>query len=226
MTVALAVFLASLSLTPNHVSLTRRGAVHAAVAAAVGAARPPNAASAFVAGTDQEVSGLVVLRIAEVCEFQEKLLRTIAKCSGPNAKTLVDQFGLPYCGDEASYTVSPGQIQFATGIMLRNSNLDGNLKLMIRDEVPRSKKDAAIQDAVNIMNTFNKLANTAGDMQTFEPADLVLIADIYSDARQKLAKFFDYLSPEQKSRFYNYAADVRKYEEKDGLEGGIERMKL
>ena len=35
-----------------------------------------------------------------------------------------------------TYSVNPAQISFGTGLMLKNSNLDGNLKLMIRTEVP------------------------------------------------------------------------------------------
>ena len=34
-----------------------------------------------------------------------------------------------------TYSVNPAQISFGTGLMLRNSNLDGNLKLMIQTEV-------------------------------------------------------------------------------------------
>ena len=55
----------------------------------------PSPAAAFVAGADDETSGLVVLRVAEVCQFQEQLFRTIAKCAGPDAASFKDQFGLP-----------------------------------------------------------------------------------------------------------------------------------
>ena len=34
-----------------------------------------------------------------------------------------------------TYSVNPMQISFGTGLMLKNSNLDGNLKLMIQTEV-------------------------------------------------------------------------------------------
>ena len=155
---ALTVVSAAWALPRSELCSARRTALRSGVAAAAGllVGNPaPRAASAFVAGEDQETSGLVVLRIAEVCSFQEKLLRTIAKCSAPNAKDLVDQFGLPYCGGEA-YVVSPGQLLFGTGVMLRNSNLDGNLKLMIQTEVPRAKQNAAKQEAAAIMNTFNE----------------------------------------------------------------------
>lgn len=181
-------------------------------------------ATAFVAGEDQEVSGLVVLRVAEVCNFQEKLLRAIAACSNPKYADQADQFGNSYCSE--AYSVSPGQIMFGTGVMLRNANLDGNLKLMISQEVPKKNKDKAINGAVEIMNTFNRLVSTAGEYQEFKDGkDLLIIADIYKDARQQLARFFDYLPVDAKNRFYNYAEDVRKYEEKVASEDGIERMK-
>ena len=202
-------------------TLSRRNCLAAAAAAVVA----PQRANAFVGG-DEETSGLVVLRIAEVCDFQEKLLRTIAKCSGPGAADLKDQFGLPYCGGE-SYSVSPVQILFGTGVMLKNSNLDGNMKLMIQQEVPKAQREAAVNDAVGIMNCFNGLIETArGYDKPFEPSDMILVADIYADARNRLAKFFNYLTPEAQKRFYNYADTVRKYEEEESKEGGIERMKL
>ena len=86
-------------------------------------------ASAFIAGEDEEKSGLVVLRVAEVCNFQEKLLRSLAACANPAQADEKDQFGNPYCGGEA-YSVNPTQIVFGTGVMLRNANLDGNLKVL------------------------------------------------------------------------------------------------
>ena len=49
------------------------------------------------------------------------------------------QFGNSYCGE--GYSVSPVQILFGTGIMLRNSNLDGNMRLMIANEVPKARKE-------------------------------------------------------------------------------------
>ncbi len=51
------------------------------------------------------------------------------------ASGAADQFGNLYCEGEA-YGVNPVQIAFGTGIMLKNSNLDGNMRLMIRTEVP------------------------------------------------------------------------------------------
>ena len=209
-------------------SFGRRHCVTALAAASVPSlGRRP--ARAFVAGSDEETSGLVLLRVAEVCQFQEKLLRTIALCAKPDSGNLTDQFGLPYC-DGQTYSVNPSQILFGTGLLLRNSNLDGNMKLMIRDEVPRKQKDAAIRSAVGIMNTFNRLSEAAQKCQdasgSFSTTDLVEVADIYADARNQLARFFDYLPQPSQDRFYNFADSVRQYEEKMASADGIERMKL
>ena len=76
------------------------------------------------------------------------------------------------------------------------------------------------------MNTFNKLVNTAMQYQEFDDKDYIVIADIYKEARQELARFFDFLPRESQERFYNYAKEVREYEEKVSAEDGIERMKL
>ncbi|KAL1508826.1 hypothetical protein AB1Y20_004921 [Prymnesium parvum] len=188
---------------------------------------PASRAHAFVAGSDRETSGLVVLRVAEVCDFQEKLLRSIGACStstpSAQAKAAADQFGNLYCGE--GYQVNPGQILYGTGVMLRNSNLDGNMKLMISAEIPRSKRDDAVKQAVTVMNTFNRLIETAGNYSQFEGADYFVIAGIYSDARAELARFFDLLPPDSQARFFNFADEVRKYEEKVSREDGIERMK-
>ena len=98
---------------------------------------------------------------------------------------------------------------------------------MIDTEVPRSQRSAAVKSAVDIMNTFNKLANAQNDYGTqFSNEDMLAMADVYSDARQKLARFFDYLPQEAKDRFYNYNKSVRDYEAKELKEEGIERMKL
>ena len=50
----------------NEPGLGRRECLLAASVAAAVALTPPRSAAAFVAGTDDEVSGLVVLRVAEV----------------------------------------------------------------------------------------------------------------------------------------------------------------
>ena len=188
----------------------------------------PERAVAFVAGKDEEVSGLVVLRIAEVCQFQEKLLRQLAACSsgGKRKSRAADQFGNAYCEGNA-YSVNPVQISFGTGLMLRNSNLDGNLRLMIRTEVPREQRGEAARSAAAIMNTINKLGAAVETYGTsFTDEGMLEVADVYADARRQLARFFDYLPQASKDRFYNYNIQVRDYETKELETEGIERMKL
>lgn len=234
----------------------------------MGGAFGVGAAEAFIAGSDEETSGLTVLRVAEVCAFQEKLLRAIAACSSKDQAGAADQFGNAYCGE--AYSVNPAQIlcepgpdgyystgppqhrgrmhrrtapfhpptdprpscaaplatAVGTGLMLRNSNLDGNMKLMIRAEIPKKDRETAVRQATTVMNSFVALTSAAGEYEEFEPADLLRIASLYANSRQQLARFFDLLPADSQSRFFNFAEDVRKYEEEISREGGIERMKL
>lgn len=69
----------------------------------------------------EERSGLVVLRVAEVCNFQEKILRAVVN-------------------KDIDAEVGPFQIVFGTQILLNNSNIAGNMRLMIETEIPRAKR--------------------------------------------------------------------------------------
>mmetsp|Transcript_30469 Transcript_30469/g.62824 ORF Transcript_30469/g.62824 Transcript_30469/m.62824 type:complete len:191 (-) Transcript_30469:235-807(-) len=109
----------------------------------------------------EERSGLVVLRVAEVAQFQEKILRAVLN------------------GDIPDVTITPQQIVFGTQILLRNSNIAGNMKLMIETEIPRSKqKDAAIK-AANTMNALQAVSSRAAKVEKeFGPIDLEELADL------------------------------------------------
>ena len=48
------------------------------------------------------------------------------------------------------------------------------------------KREVAIKQGVKIMNTFNKLVNTAVEYTEFDEKDYIVIADIYKEARQEL----------------------------------------
>jgi hypothetical protein len=149
-------------------------------------------------GSPQERSGLVVLRVAEVAQFQEKILRAVANGDLPGVTT-----------------IAPQQIVFGTQILLRNSNLDGNLKLMIYNEIPRTKRDAAIQNAVRVMNTIQTISMTAASIDhPFTQEELYKLADLYRIVRVELNDMYESLPPKEKAKYYGYFMAVTEYEKK------------
>lgn len=145
----------------------------------------------------EEKSGLVVLRVAEVCQFQEKILRAAAR------------------GDLGEYEVSPQQIVFGTQILLRNSNVDGNMKLMIYNEIPKRSREKAIKDAVNIMNNLQFISSRAAQIQRpFKNEEMVEIADMYRVVRVQLNNLYEYLPEREKNKYTGYFNAVTEYEKK------------
>lgn len=145
----------------------------------------------------EERSGLVVLRVAEVAQFQEKILRSIAS------------------GELTGVQVSPMQFLFGTQILLRNSNLDGNMKLMIAQEIPRYRRKEAIQNAVAAMNTLQEIAKFSGSIQRdFETIEMIALADMYRNVRVNLNQLYEYLPPKEKEKYYGYFVAVTEYEKK------------
>jgi len=144
----------------------------------------------------EERSGLTVLRVAEVCQFQEKILRAVVN------------------GD-IDTIISPQQIVFGTQVLLRNSNIAGNMKLMIETEIPRKKRDDAVRDAVNTMNTLQAISTKAGGiLRPFTREEMVDIADLYRDARVRLNNMYEYLPQNEKEKYYGYFVAVTDYEKK------------
>ncbi|KAG7361272.1 hypothetical protein IV203_036372 [Nitzschia inconspicua] len=147
--------------------------------------------------TPEERSGLVVLRVAEVAQFQEKILRAIVN------------------GDLKGVSVSPMQFAFGTQILLRNSNLDGNMKLMINEEIPKKDRERAIKNAVKAMNTLQEIGKYSASIQRdFEPIEMVTLADMYLQVRVSLNELYEYLPQKEKDKYYGYFAAVTKYEKK------------
>ena len=95
----------------------------------------------------EEKSGLVVLRVAEVAQFQEKILRAVLD------------------GEIKDVIVTPQQLVFGTNILMRNSNVAGNMKLMIDNEIPRSKQREARIRAANSMNALQKISSDAAKIE-------------------------------------------------------------
>ena len=145
----------------------------------------------------EERSGLVVLRVAEVSQFQEKILRAVVN------------------GDLKDVMVSPMQFAFGTQILLRNSNLDGNMKLMIQEEIPRGKRAAARKNAATVMNTLQAIQQYAASIQRdFEPIEMVELADMYVVVRANLNQLYEYLPEKEREKYYGYFVAVTEYEKK------------
>lgn len=145
----------------------------------------------------EERSGLVVLRIAEVAQFQEKILRAVAN------------------GDIPDVVISPQQIVFGTKILLKNSNLSGNMQLMIDNEVPRSKRQEAAANAAKTMNTLQEIYTVAESIKRpFEVSEMLMIADLYLKARLQLNSMYEYLPQREKDKYYGYFMKVTEYEKK------------
>jgi hypothetical protein len=150
----------------------------------------------------EERSGLVVLRVAEVAQFQEKILRAVVS------------------GELQGVTVSPMQFAFGTQILLRNSGIDSNMKLMINEEIPRSKRPKAIKNAVAAMNTLQEIGKFSASIQRdFEKDEMIKLADMYLAVRVNLNQLYEYLPEKEREKYYGYFMAVTEYEKKiaDGV---------
>lgn len=147
-------------------------------------------------GAPEERSGLTVLRVAEVCDFQEKILRAVVS------------------GDIET-VVSPQQIVFGTQVLLRNSNIAGNMKLMIDTEVPKERRENAVRDAVITMNTLQSISSTAARiLRPFTKEEMLQIADLYRDVKLRLNNLYEYLPQNEREKYYGYFMAVTEYEKK------------
>lgn len=144
----------------------------------------------------EEKSGLVVLRVAEVAQFQEKILRSIVR------------------GD-FDVKVAPLQFSFGTRILLKNSNLDGNMKLMIAQEIPRSEQKRAARNASNSMNILQDIIVFSNGIQRdFEPQEMLELADMYQTLRINLNQLYEYLPQKEKDKYCGYFVAVTEFEKK------------
>jgi len=145
----------------------------------------------------EERSGLIVLRVAEVAQFQEKILRAILD------------------GAIVDVVVTPQQIVFGTQILLRNSNIAGNMKLMIDDEIPRIRQNEAAVKAANAMNAIQKISSTAAKIEKeLSPADYEELANLYRLVRVELNSLYDLLPTKERDKYYGYFVAVTAYEKK------------
>mmetsp|Transcript_19969 Transcript_19969/g.22845 ORF Transcript_19969/g.22845 Transcript_19969/m.22845 type:complete len:326 (-) Transcript_19969:19-996(-) len=146
----------------------------------------------------EERSGLVVLRVAEVAQFQEKILRAIVKGDLP-----------------PDVKVAPMQFSFGTTILLKNSNLDSNMKMMINDEIPRRSRNLAIKNAVSAMNELVAIRTYAASIERdFEPNEMIELADMYLKVRVDLNSLYEYLPEKDRKKYDGYFVAVTEYEKK------------
>jgi hypothetical protein len=144
----------------------------------------------------EERSGLMILRVAEVCDFQEKILRAVVN------------------GDIETI-IAPQQIVFGTQVLLRNSNLAGNMRLMIETEIPEDRRESAVLDAVKTMNTLQSISVTAAKvLRPFTKDEMIQIANLYRDVRLRLNNMYEYLPQYEKDKYYGYFMAVTEYEKK------------
>jgi len=146
----------------------------------------------------EERSGLVVLRVAEVAQFQEKILRAIVAGELPD-----------------DVKVTPMQFAFGNQILLKNSKIDGNMQLMIDEEIPPNKRKEAVKNAVNAMNTLQSIGKYAAAIQRdFKLDEMTELADMYLTVRINLNQLYEYLPQLEKDKYYGYFVEVTKYEKK------------
>lgn len=139
----------------------------------------------------EERSGLVVLRVAEVAQFQEKILRAVES------------------GELKGVMVSPMQFAFGTQILLRNSGLDSNIRLMIDTEISKQNRPLAIKNAVNAMNTLQDIATFSASIQRdFEKEEMIQLAEMYKLVRINLNQLYEYLPEKEKEKYYGYFVAV------------------
>jgi len=145
----------------------------------------------------EEKSGLVVLRVAEVAQFQEKILRAILN------------------GDIKDVVVTPQQLVFGTQILLRNSNVAGNMKLMIDNEIPWNRQREARIRAANTMNALQKISSDAAKIEReMSPAEYEEFANLYRLVRVELNGLYELLNAKEKDKYYGYFVAVTEYEKK------------
>ena len=99
--------------------------------------------------------------------------------------------------------------------MLRNSNIAGNMQLMIDNEVPKENQRQARIRAANSMNAIQKISTTAAKIEReLSPADYDELANLYRLVRVELNSVYDLLAPKEREKYYGYFVAVTEYEKK------------
>ena len=104
---------------------------------------------------------------------------------------------------------------FGTQILLRNSGIAENMKLMIDDEISNKNKKEARIYAANVMNTIQKISSTAAKIEKeLSPADYDELANLYRLVRVELNSLYGLLPTREKQKYEGFFLQVTEYEKK------------
>ena len=118
-------------------------------------------------------------------------------------------------GEIKDVVVTPQQLVFGTQILLRNSNVAGNMKMMIDDEIPRSRQREARIRAANTMNALQKISSNAAKIEReMSPAEYEEFANLYRLVRVELNGLYELLAEKERDKYYGYFVAVTEYEKK------------
>ena len=118
-------------------------------------------------------------------------------------------------GEIKDVVVTPQQLVFGTQILMRNSNLAGNMKLMIDNEIPRSNQRQARIRAANTMNALQKISSNAAKIEReLSPAEYDEFANLYRLVRVELNGLYELLAEKERNKYYGYFVAVTEYEKK------------
>ena len=118
-------------------------------------------------------------------------------------------------GEIKDVVVTPQQLVFGTQILLRNSNVAGNMKMMIDDEIPRNRQREARIRAANTMNALQKISSNAAKIEReLSPAEYDEFANLYRLVRVELNGLYELLAEKERNKYYGYFVAVTEYEKK------------
>ena len=118
-------------------------------------------------------------------------------------------------GEIKDVVVTPQQLVFGTQILMRNSNLAGNMKLMIDNEIPRNNQRQARIRAANTMNALQKISSNAAKIEReLSPAEYDEFANLYRLVRVELNGLYELLAEKERNKYYGYFVAVTEYEKK------------
>ncbi len=118
-------------------------------------------------------------------------------------------------GEIKDVVVTPQQLVFGTQILLRNSNVAGNMKMMIDDEIPRNRQREARIRAANTMNALQKISSNAAKIEReMSPAEYEEFANLYRLVRVELNGLYELLAEKERNKYYGYFVAVTEYEKK------------